>query len=173
MGLAVGSAAGALAEPVIGWRGLFWTVAAAGVVLAAVVWVRVPARRQLAQPARLRTVIAGCIGLLRLSRAQRVYGYIGLNAVLQSGIYTWLGVYLQHRFALGTAGIGLAVLGYGIPGLVLGPGIGKAADRYGRARLIPVGVAVTAVAAFALATPVPLIAVNLVIAALSLGYDLT
>jgi len=60
-------------------------------------------------------------------------------------VFTWLGLYLQHRFGLGEVGIGLALLGYGVPGFLLGPLIGRRlADRRGRARLIPPGVAVGA-----------------------------
>lgn len=80
--------------------------------------------------------------------------------MLQSGVYTWLGVYLSERFGLGELGIGLALLGYGIPGFILGPVIGRVADRYGRARLIPAGVAVGAVCALVLAAPLPLLAVQ-------------
>jgi len=67
----------------------------------------------------------------------------------------------------------LALLGYGVPGFLLGPLIGRLADRHGRAWLIPFGVAVGAAAALTLAFPVPLIAVVAAVAVLSLGYDLT
>jgi predicted MFS family arabinose efflux permease len=96
-----------------------------------------------------------------------------INAVVQSGVYTWLGVYLRQRFGLGEVGIGLALLGYGIPGLLFGPTIGRLADRRGRSWIIPAGVALTAVCALALAAPLTLILVQVAIVALSLGYDLT
>jgi predicted MFS family arabinose efflux permease len=96
-----------------------------------------------------------------------------INAVVQSGVYTWLGVYLRQRFGLGEVGIGLALLGYGIPGLVFGPIIGRMADRYGRARIIPAGVALTGVCAMLLAAPLSLLAVQAAIVTLSLGFDLT
>jgi predicted MFS family arabinose efflux permease len=92
---------------------------------------------------------------------------------VQSGVYTWLGVYLHRHFGLGEVGIGLALLGYGIPGLLFGPVIGRLADRHGRSRIIPVGVALTGVCALLLAAPLPLIAVQAAIVALSLGFDLT
>ncbi len=96
-----------------------------------------------------------------------------LNAALHAGIYTWLGLYLQQRFDLGEFGIGLALLGYGIPGFLLGPVIGHLADRYGRARIIPAGLALGAACALLLATPVPLVTVQAGIIVLSLGYDMT
>jgi predicted MFS family arabinose efflux permease len=96
-----------------------------------------------------------------------------INAVVQSGFYTSLGVYLHRRFGLGEVGIGLALLGYGIPGLLFGPIIGRLADRYGRSRIIPAGVTLTGVCAMLLATPLPLVAVQAAIIMLSLGFDLT
>lgn len=121
----------------------------------------------------MRKVAAGYLGLLRTARGRRTYAYVALNAALHSGVYTWLGLYLQRRFGLGEAGIGLALLGYGIPGFLLGPPIGHLADTYGRARIIPAGVAVGATCALLLAAPLPLAAVIIVVAALSLGYDMT
>ncbi len=156
-GMAVGSTAGALLEPVVGWQGLFLAVAVAAVAVLALLWAR---REQLAVghcgTARpWRAVAAGYLGLVRDGRAARTYTYVLINAVLHSGIYTWLGVYFHQRYGLDEIGIGLALLGYGIPGFVLGPLIGRLADRYGRARLIPTGLATAAVAALALAPHLP------------------
>lgn len=135
-------------------------------------WV-LPATARPETPPPLRAVAAGYGALLRTARGQRTYAYVLINAVLQSGVYTWLGVYLSQRFGLGELGIGLALLSYGIPGFLLGPVIGRVADRYGRARLIPAGVAVGAVCALVLAAPLPLVAVRVAVITLSLGYDMT
>jgi predicted MFS family arabinose efflux permease len=172
-GMAVGSTVGALGEPLIGWRGLFLVVAGAAAVTVVLMLAWIPALPGRPSRMPLGAVAHGYLDLLRLARARRTYGYVGFNAILQSGIYTWLGVYLQQRFGLGPTGIGLALLGYGVPGFVLGPAIGRAADRYGRALLIPAGVAVGAVAAFVLSVPVPLVVAAVFITVLSLGYDLT
>ena len=174
-GIAVGSTGGALAEPVIGWQGLFATVAVAAAVLGAITVLTraVPSLPRPAEPPRLRTVARGYLSLLGQARARRTYAYVLINAVLHSGVYTWLGLYLHHRYGLGPTGIGLALLGYGIPGFVLGPVIGAAADRHGRARLIPLGVAIGATCALGLAAPVPLVAAAALVTVLSLGYDLT
>jgi predicted MFS family arabinose efflux permease len=67
----------------------------------------------------------------------------------------------------------LALLGYGVPGFLLGPLIGRAADRWGRAKLLPIGLAVSAIAAAALMLGIPVILAPVVAAALSLGYDMT
>ncbi|MDA8391651.1 MAG: MFS transporter, partial [Actinomycetota bacterium] len=87
--------------------------------------------------------------------------------------YTWLGLYLHQRFGLGPTGIGIALLGYGVPGFILGPLIGTTADRYGRAGLIPLGVTIGAICALGLAAPLPLVAAAVLVTLLSLGYDLT
>jgi predicted MFS family arabinose efflux permease len=173
-GTATGATVGALMEPVVGWAGLFLLVAALGAVLV-VVAVGVGAFPRLRRPVApaWAVIVQGYAALLSLARAQRTYVYVLLNAVVQSGVYTWLGVYLQQRFGLGEVGIGLALLGYGIPGLLLGPVIGRLADHHGRARIIPAGVALTGVCALLLATALPLVAVQLVIVTLSLGFDLT
>ncbi|WP_197907900.1 MFS transporter [Mycolicibacterium aubagnense] len=174
-GMAFGSSAGALLEPLIGWQGLFLGVAG----LAAIVLVALTLRRsQLQGGSALQRrsvgqIARGYFTLLRQQRARRTYGYVLINAVIHSGIYTWLGVYFSQRFGLTLVGIGLALLLYGVPGFLFGPAIGRLADRYGRTRLIPLGLAVASTAALLLALPVPLILAALAVGMLSLGYDLT
>lgn len=172
-GIAVGAAGGALGEPVLGWPGLFLVAAAGGIVLLSVALVVLPATPRPQAPPPLRAVVSGYRALLRSARGRRTYGYVLFNAVLHSGVYTWLGVYLHQRFGLDELGIGLALLGYGIPGFLLGPVIGRLADRHGRARLIPAGVGLGALCALLLAAPLPLLAVQVMIIALSLAYDMT
>ena len=172
-GMALGAAGGALAEPLLGWRGLFLGVAAAGLVLLVLGTRLIPATPRPSAPPPARQVAAGFAALLRTQRGRRTYGYVLINAVLHSGVYTWLGVYLHQHFGLDETHIGLTLLGYGIPGLLLGPVIGHLADRYGRARIIPLGLAVAAGCAALLATEPALAAAQAGIIALSLGYDMT
>lgn len=173
-GTATGASVGALLEPVLGWAGLF---ALAGGISALVLVVAVSARAfpRLARPVApaWSVIMHGYVALLSLTRAQRTYAYVLINAVVQSGVYTWLAIYLHQRFRLGEIGIGLALMGYGVPGLLFGPLIGRLADRHGRARIIPAGVALTGMCALLLAASLPLVAVQLAIIALSLGFDLT
>lgn len=130
----------------LGW--LFGGMAGGMVLLFAAVGTRaLPITPRPANVPPLRAVAAGYRGLLGSSRGRRTYSYVLINAVLQSGVYTWLGLYLQRRFGLGELGIGLTLLGYGIPGLLLGPVIGHLVDRYGRDRIIPAGVALGATCA--------------------------
>jgi predicted MFS family arabinose efflux permease len=106
-------------------------------------------------------------------RGFRTYGYVFLNSIFHSGVYTWLGLYFARRYGLGEIGIGLALLGYGVPGFVLGPVIGRFADQWGRRRLVPIGLGVAGLAAVALVFNAPLAAAALAVTALSLGYDMT
>jgi predicted MFS family arabinose efflux permease len=79
----------------------------------------------------LRSVLGGYRALLSPGRGLRTYGYVLWNGIFHSGVFTWLGLYFAQRYGLGEVGIGLAILGYGVPGFLLGPVIGRAADRWG------------------------------------------
>ena len=96
-----------------------------------------------------------------------------LNSIFHSGVFTWVGLYFVRRYNLGEIGIGLALLGYGVPGFLFGPLIGRAADRWGRGRLLPAGLAIGAASAAALALDLPLVAAAVLVTTLSLGYDMT
>lgn len=182
-GMAFGSTFGAILEPFIGWRGVFLLVSAAG---AGSFLLLLPTRGLLGGGpqsastgtggyplAALRELFVGYAHILGTARARRTYGYVFLNALFHSGVFTWLGLYFQRRYALGEVGIGIALLGYGVPGFVLGPVIGRAADRTGRGRLIPLGLAVAALAAGTLIAEMPIVVAGVAVTVLSLGYDMT
>jgi predicted MFS family arabinose efflux permease len=174
-GMAFGSTFGAVLAPWIGWRGLFTAVATAGAVVLAVLF---PLRGGLGEPTggpkpSLDMLMRAFASLLGSRRGARTYAFVFLNAVFHSGVFTWLGLFFARRFALGDVGIGLALLGYGLPGFMFGPLIGRAADRVGRRRLIPLGLLLAGGAALALAAPIGLVLATVVVAILSLGYDLT
>jgi len=75
------------------------------------------------------------------------------------------GVVLEPFYGLSEVALGLALLGYGVPGLVFGPVIGRAADRWGRRWLIPTGLLLAAASAGALIANLPLIAAALMVTA--------
>ncbi len=174
-GMAFGSTFGVLLEPTIGWRGVFLAVSAVG--FAGLMLLRPYlgslGERPLAKTISLGSVLTGYKRLLTFTRAQRTYFYVFLNAVFHSGVFTWLGVYFSRRYDLGEVGVGLALLGYGVPGFVLGPSIGRVADRWGRRWLVPAGIALAALSAVLLAPDLPLISAVIAVTILSLGYDMT
>lgn len=174
-GMAFGSTFGVLLEPVIGWRGVFLAVGALGGLALALLkpYFHLLGERPPTRTITLHGIIAGYQHLLALPRGQRTYIYVFLNAVFHSGVFTWLGVYFWRRYALGEVGIGLALLGYGVPGFVLGPLIGRAADRWGRRWLLPVGIGLAAISAALLIPKQPLPFAAIIVMLLSLGYDMT
>lgn len=174
-GMAFGSTAGVMLEPFITWRGLFVGVALLGTV---VLLLLLPLRSSLSGTGgrtnmSYRKVIASYGTLLQSGRGQRTYAYVLLNAIFHSGVYTWLGLYFADRYSLGEIGIGLALLGYGVPGFLFGPIIGRAADRWGRGRLLPAGLLIAGGSVAGLALDLPIAAAALLVTALSLGYDTT
>jgi predicted MFS family arabinose efflux permease len=98
---------------------------------------------------------------------------IAARSLFHSGVYTWLGVFFAQRYHLGEIGIGLALLGYGVPGFLLGPVIGRWVDRWGRRWLIALGLVIAAISVAALVCDLPLLAAALAVTLLSLGYDMT
>ena len=174
-GMAFGSTFGAVLEPYIGWRGLFLLVgtAGAGVLLLLLPYRGFIGARPRQAVATLGDLFRGYRDLLGTQRGRRTYGYVLLNSVFQSGVFTWLGVYFERRYNLGPVGIGLALLGYGVPGFLFGPVIGRVADRLGRARLLPIGLGLGSLATTALILGLPLLAAAIAVTILSLGYDMT
>lgn len=173
-GMAFGSTVAAVLEPMIGWRAVFAIVALTGAgVVAALTPLRDLLGERTANVPPVGAVMRGYRSLLASPRGARTYAVVFANAVFHSGIFTWLGVYFHDRYALSPAQIGLALLGYGIPGFLLGPTIGRAADRRGRRMLLPSGLLIGAVAGALLATPAPVLAAAFAVTILSLGYDMT
>lgn len=174
-GMAFGSTFGALLEPILGWRGIFLAVSGFGAIAIALLS---PVAGPLGETPNTRTItlrgiFTGYKYLLEGTRGRRAYIYVFINSIFHSGVFTWLGLYFARRYGLGEIGIGLALLGYGVPGFVLGPIIGRLADRWGRRWLIPAGLGIAAVSSALLIPHMPLIAGALAVTSLSLGYDMT
>jgi predicted MFS family arabinose efflux permease len=174
-GMAFGSTVGVMLEPFIGWRMLFVIVAA---LAFAVIVLLLPYNALFRVQAprtglSLHQIFVGYRSLLATVRGARTYVYVFVNAIFHSGVYTWLGLYFARRYHLGEIAIGLALLGYGVPGMLLGPAVGRAADRWGRRWLVPVGLTIAAVSVAALIPDIPLVAAALAVTTLSLGYDMT
>ncbi len=174
-GMAFGSSFGVILTPYIGWRMLFVGVGSGTVVVLGLLlkYSALLSRQTTTSVLSVADVLKGYRSLLDNARGARTYGYVLLNSLFHSGVYTWLGVFFAKRYHLGEIGIGLALLGYGVPGFLLGPVIGRWADRWGRRWLLPLGLAIAALSVAALIFDLPLLAAALAITLLSLGYDMT
>ena len=174
-GMAFGSTFGVLLEPMIGWRGVFLAVSACGFLELLLLrpYLALLGERPPTRTLTLDAVVSGYRQLLIAPRAQRTYFYVFVNAIFHSGIFTWLGLLFSRRYGLGQIGIGLALLGYGVPGFILGPVIGRAADRWGRRWLIPAGLGLAAFSALLLVPAWPIAFAVVAVTILSLGYDMT
>ena len=174
-GMAFGSTFGVLLEPFLGWRGIFMLVAAFGLVALALLrpYAGMLGEAPSLRRVTLRNVLEGYKSVLTDARGAPTYLYVFLNSIFHSGVFTWLGLYFSRRYGLGEIGIGLALLGYGVPGFLLGPTIGRAADLWGRHWLIPAGLGIAALSAAALVTQLPVVGAAFALTLLSLGYDMT
>lgn len=174
-GMAIGSTAGVMLEPFIGWRMLFLGT---GVLATIVLWIQVAHMGWKQEPHKtnhmsLKKMFGGFYSLLGSSRGLSTYIFVFWNGIFHSGIYTWLGVYFVQKYDLGAIGIGLAILGYGLPGFFFGSLIGRTADRRGRYPIILIGLATAAIATASLALDIPILVAALAVTFISLGYDLT
>lgn len=174
-GMAFGSTVGAILEPFVGWRILFigTAVVTAGVFGLLLRFGSLPQASSSRSLLSFKSAFLGYRNLLGTKRGFRTYSYVFWNGIFHSGIYTWLGLYFSQRYNLGEIGIGLAILGYGVPGLLFGSMIGRAADRWGRRRLIAPGLGVAAIGVALLIPQVPLLVAVVAVTIISLGYDLT
>src|SRR5260370_12300148 len=157
-GMAFGSTFGVLLEPVIGWRGVFLAVSACGFLELMLLrpYLALLGGRPPTWTLTLNAVLSGYPQLLIAPRARRTYFYVFVNAIFHSGIFTWLGLLFSRRYGLGEIGIGIALLGYGVPGFILGPVIGRGAGPWGRRWLFPTCLGVAAPSSLLLVPTVPL-----------------
>ena len=174
-GMALGSTAGVMLEPYTGWRMLFLATA---LLAALALWIQVARMGWKQEPHKsghtsLKNMLGGFYRLLAFRRGLRTYLFVFWNGIFHSGIYTWLGVYFVQKYDLGPIEIGLAILGYGLPGFFFGSLIGRAADRRGRYPIILTGLATAAIATASLALEIPVLVAALAVTLISLGYDLT
>jgi len=132
-----------------------------------------PAISAQTRPGSLRRVLREYIIVLKTPRGGRTITFIFCNGAFHGGIFAWLGLLLTRRYHLHDAGIGLALVGYGLPGIFFGTMIGRWGDRYGRRYVVPFGFLWAAGCAFLLLPHSPRFAAALAITALSVGFDAT
>jgi len=174
-GTAFGSSSGALLTAFVGWQRLFWIVALMGLLILTILLINYKkfAQDYSENPLGLNTTLIGYKNIFVLPRGWRTYVFVLFNSMFHSGVFAWAGYFFYKNYHLSEKGVGLALLGYGIPGLLLGPFLGKFADKYGRNRIIPIGISVGAFSAFLLGMDFRLFFSCILIATLSLGFDMT
>lgn len=174
-GMAFGSSAGALLTAELGWQTMFWTAAAIGtcVLIALLANRKNFIQKTSINNRNFRDTYKSFKEIFCLPRGWRTYLFVFFNGLFHSGVFAWAGYFFYKTYHLTGKEIGLALLGYGIPGLLLGPLLGKLADKYGRNRIIPLGIVAGALSAIALSMNFPLFISCVFIAVLSLGFDLT
>ena len=174
-GTAFGSSAGALLTAAVGWKMLFGMVGITGCLILLILLLN---RKKITQKngenyVDLHTMVLSLKEVFLLPRGWRTYLFVLFNGMFHSGVFAWTGYFFYKNYHLDEKGVGLALLGYGIPGLLFGPLLGKLADKYGRNRIIPIGIIVSALSAIMLGMNYSLAASCIFIACLSFGFDLT
>lgn len=135
-GLVLGGAWGGWMGEHSGWRAVFWVLGIAGVIYLAIV---VATLRGTAGPGEARKRSGGPVELLRLPGFLAVTAAFTAMAVANWLVYTWLPLFLFHRFHLSLSGAGFSATFYlqaaSYVGVVAG---GVVTDRWaardGRAR---------------------------------------
>jgi predicted MFS family arabinose efflux permease len=173
-GIGFGSTLGPVLNPLVGWRNEFRALAcvcslAAVLILKSSKW----STKITSRLSSFDQVIREYLVVLETPRGGRTVAFIFCNGAFHGGIFAWLGLLLMSRYHLHDTGIGLALAGYGLPGIFFGTVIGKWGDRYGRSYIVPAGFFWAAGCAFLLLLPSPRFVAALVITALSVGFDAT
>ena len=120
LGLMTGAAMGGALGDWLGWRMVFWVLAAIYVVAGAALFAVMRARPELARPgARAAgSMVAQMLGVLRKRWALTVIVVVALEGGVFWGAFTFVGADLHQRFGLGFAAVGLAVAAFGAGGFV-------------------------------------------------------
>ncbi|WP_161557367.1 MFS transporter [Acidisarcina polymorpha] len=173
-GIGFGSTLGPILNPIFGWRNEFRVLASVCCLGAVLICKDVRSSiRVHRRPISLGRVLREYFAILDTPRGGRTVMFIFCNGAFHGGIFAWLGLLLTRRYHLHDTGIGLALAGYGLPGIFLGTTIGGWGDSYGRRYVVPFGFLWAAACAFLLLPHSPRFIVALVITALSLGFDAT
>ena len=173
-GIGFGSTLGPILNPLVGWRNEFRVLACACCLGAAFVFKNACSVIGVrSKPGSFRRVIHEYMVVLNAPRGGRTLTFIFFNGAFHGGIFAWLGLLLTRRYHLHDVGIGLALVGYGLPDIFLGSIIGRWGDRYGRRYVVPFGFLWAAGCAFLLLPHTSRLVATLAITALSVGFDAT
>ena len=120
LGLMTGAALGGAIGDWLGWRSVFWVLAAIYVVAGSALVGVMLARPDMARPAERAegSMIGQMIRVLRRPWALTVIVVVALEGGVFWGAFTFVGADLHQRFGLGFAAIGLAVAAFGAGGFM-------------------------------------------------------
>jgi predicted MFS family arabinose efflux permease len=173
-GIGLGSTLGPILNPLVGWRNEYRALACMCCLAAAfIIKSSKSALKVTRKLTSFRQVIREYLAVLEAPRGGRTLAFIFCNGAFHGGIFAWLGLFLMSRYHLHDTGIGLALAGYGLPGIFFGTVIGKWGDHYGRSYVVPAGFTWAAICGFLLIPHSPRLVAALVITALSVGFDAT
>jgi predicted MFS family arabinose efflux permease len=173
-GIGFGSTLGPILNSLVGWRNEFRVLACVCGLGAVFVFKNACSVISMnRRPGSFRRVIREYIIVLNTPRGGRTITFIFCNGAFHGGIFAWLGLLLTRRYQLHDIGIGLALAGYGLPGIFFGTMIGRWGDLYGRRYVVPFGFLWAAACAFLLLPHSSRFVAVLAITALSVGFDAT
>lgn len=120
LGLMTGAAMGGALGDWLGWRFVFWLLAAIYVVAGAALFAVMRARPEVARPGQRSpgSMVGQMLGVLRRPWARTVIVVVALEGGVFWGAFTFVGADLHQRFGLGFAAVGLAVAAFGGGGFV-------------------------------------------------------
>jgi MFS transporter, YNFM family, putative membrane transport protein len=120
LGLMTGAALGGAVGDWLGWRAVFWVLAAIYISAGAALVAVMRARPDLAAPGEQAagSMLAQMLGVLRRRWARTVIMVVALEGGVFWGAFTFVGADLHLRFGLGFAAVGLAVACFGAGGFL-------------------------------------------------------
>jgi predicted MFS family arabinose efflux permease len=120
LGLMTGTALGGAIGDWLGWRSVFWVLAAIYVAAGSALFAVIRARPDLARPTGRAdgSMIGQMLSVLRRPWARTVIIVVALEGGIFWGAFTFVGADLHQRFDLSFAAIGLAVAAFGAGGFL-------------------------------------------------------
>ncbi len=120
LGLMTGAAMGGALGDWLGWRAVFWVLAAIYIAAGAALFAVMRARPEIARPGQRPpgSMVGQMLGVLARPWARTVIVIVALEGGVFWGSFTFVGADLHHRFGLGFAAVGLAVAAFGAGGFV-------------------------------------------------------
>ncbi|WP_425067570.1 MFS transporter [Reyranella sp.] len=120
LGLMTGSALGGAIGDWLGWRSVFWVLAAIYILAGGALFAVMRARPDIARPGERAagSMIGQMIRVLKRPWAMTVILVVALEGGVFWGAFTFVGADLHQRFDLGFAAIGLAVAAFGAGGFL-------------------------------------------------------